>query len=71
MSKMDKFQAIADKISEKMQEKFVVRRVNGFYYLLNYNIHHNETFYGRFANVGYPCGKFEAFLNGLLVGIDC
>lgn len=70
MAKIDKFQTIADKISEKLQEKLVVRSVNGVYYLLN-KADNGETFYGKFANVGYPCGKFEAYLNGLLKGIDC
>lgn len=69
MTKIDKFQETANKIGEKLQEKLVVRKVNGLYYLLN-KANDGENFYGRFANIGYFCSQFEAYLNGLLIGVS-
>ena len=69
MTKINKFQETANKIGEKIAEKLVVRKVNGLYYLLN-KADDGETFYGRFANIGYFCSQFEAYLNGLLIGVS-
>ena len=69
MTKIDKFQETANKIGEKIAEKLVVRKVNGLYYLLN-KADNGETFYGRFGNTGYFCSQFEAYLNGLLIGVS-